>query len=97
MSFFIYGNAGGIDEVIKELANPNKKTFKSLESVFKHLIKKNHDAFTMEDLSVRFYGYDERINKNVYMISTSNYEYMSTRIIGFKMFINYLVEIKEEE
>lgn len=89
MRFFIYGNAGGIDEVKKELNKP-KKTFKTLTDVFDHLVKNHNNAFTKEDLVLRLHAYDDRIDKNVYMISTVKYKGMK-RIV--RMFISYLVEV----
>lgn len=93
MRFFIYGNSGGIDKVKEELSNP-KETFGGIKEVLVALKERYYNMFDIYDLSVIYYAYDERIEKDVYMVVTNkmgdeNYieEY------GHPQFVSYLVTI----
>ena len=68
--YYIYGNSGGIDTVIKDLRNP-KEFFSSLKDVFNKLIDDYSGLISMGDLSVSYYGYDDRLKKDVYIIGVS--------------------------
>ena len=68
--YYIYGNSGGIDEVLKDIKRP-KKTFSSIKDVFEHIVREYGGFVSMEELSVRYYGYDDRLEKDVYLIGTS--------------------------
>ena len=70
MKFFIYGNGGGIDEVKKALKNP-KETFNTIKEVFEAIKRRYGDLIYIDDLSVKFYCYDDRIDKDVYMVVTN--------------------------
>lgn len=93
MKFFIYGNSGGIDKVIEELDNP-KETFRSLKEVLLAIKEEYDNAFTIEDLSISYYTYDERIGKDVYIVATNQYDdedYIEE--YGCPQFVSYLVAI----
>lgn len=94
MKFFIYGNSGGIDEVKKELANPKTKTFETIKQVCTTLVKQRDNAFDVEDLYIRYYGYDNRIEKDVYIIATCRHGKENyIKKYGCPQFISYMVTI----
>ena len=70
MKFFIYGNGGGIDKVKEELKNP-KETYESIKEVFEEIKRRYANLLDIDDLSVKYYGYDARIGKDVYMVVTN--------------------------
>lgn len=67
--YFIYGNSGGIDKVKKELENP-KETFANIKEVFEKIKERHGNLLNITDLSVKYYCYDDRIEKDVYMVVT---------------------------
>lgn len=93
MRFFIYGNSGGIDKVKEELSNP-KETFGSIKEVLVALKERYYNMFGIYDLSVIYYAYDERIEKDVYMVVTNKMgdeDYIEG--YGHPQFVSYLVTI----
>lgn len=93
MRFFLYGNSGGIYRVKDELANP-KETFATIREACMAVVERNHDMFDIEDLFIKYYGYDERIEKDVYMITTSCYgdeDYIKE--YGYPQFVSYMVSV----
>lgn len=68
--YFIYGNDGCIDDVIDGLQNNYGLRFSTLYDVFDYVEK--HSMFIKkDDLSLKYYCYDSRINKRVFMICTN--------------------------
>ena len=93
MKFFIYGNGGGIDEVKKALKNP-KETFNTIKEVFEAIKRRYGDLIYIDDLSVKFYCYDDRIDKDVYMVVTNRCgkeDYIKK--YKYPQFISYLVNV----
>lgn len=96
MSFMMYGNGGGIDEVIAEIANPTK-VYNSIIVAFLDLVKTSpKGTYSVEDLSLKYYGFDDRIGKDVYMIVSNrcgkeNY----IKKYGHPCFVRYLVQLDE--
>jgi len=93
MRFFLYGNSGGIDNVKKELSNP-KETFETIKDACAALVEQRLNAFDIEDLHIRYYGYDKRIEKDVYLIATSRYgkeDYIKK--YGCPQFVSYMVTV----
>ena len=93
MKYFLYGNSGGIGKVKEELSNP-KETFKNIKEVFVALKERYYNLFDISDLSIKYYAYDERIKKDVYMIVTNklgNKDYIEE--YGCPQFISYMVNI----
>lgn len=93
MKFFIYGNGGGINKVIEELDNP-KETFESLKEVFETIVRRYFGLLDIEDLSIKYYCYDDRIKKDVYMVVTNRYG-DENYIKKYKcpQFVSYLVSV----
>ena len=93
MKFFLYGNGGGIDEVKKELKHP-KETFKTIKEVFEEIKRRYGDFLDIEDLSVKYYCYDDRIEKDVYMVVTDRCG-KEDYIKKYKcpQFVSYLVNV----
>ena len=90
MSFFIYGNSGGIDEIKRQLNAPNKRTVSTLKEVFENISKQHEGAVSVNDLSIIYYGYDPRIDMDVYTVTTNRYgsedymkKYKHPQYIGF--------------
>lgn len=93
MSLFIYGNAGGIDRVKDKINNP-QETFDTIKEACMAVVKQYNNMFALEDLYVRYYGYDERINKDVYLITTNRYgEENYIKKYGHPQFVSYMVSI----
>lgn len=91
--YFIYGNSGGIDKVKEELSNP-KETFENIKEVFETIVKRYSGMLDIEDLSVKYYCYDDRIERDVYMIVTNrcgNEDYIEK--YKCPQFAGYLVSI----
>lgn len=97
MRYFTYGNSGGIDNIKKELSNP-KVTFDSIKEMLFEVSRRYQDAwgvlFDIEDLSIRYYGYDERIEKDVYMICTNRHgDKNFIEMYGCPQFVSYFVTV----
>ena len=93
MRYYIYGNGGGIDEVRKGLEDP-KDTFNSIKDVFLSLSNRACNMYGISDLSVKYFCYDDRIDKDVYMVVTNRCgkeNYLKKH--GCPQFVSYLVEI----
>lgn len=69
MKYFLYGNSGGIEKVAYDLSNPDKKTYGSIKEAFEAVVK-FYDlcSLRIEDLSIEYYTYDDRIRKEVYIV-----------------------------
>ncbi len=92
--YFIYGNSGGINEVINDLKNYKGLRFRTLNEVFDY-IADNSKGMKKEDLSIKHWCYDDRIEKDVFMVSTNKFgkdnyikKYGCTQFAGY-----YLVEL----
>lgn len=93
MKFFIYGNGGGINKVKEELNNP-KETFSNIKEVFEKIKERYGNLLDVIDLSVKYYCYDDRIEKDVYMVVTDrcgDVDYIEK--YKCPQFISYLVII----
>lgn len=97
MSYLIFGNDGCIDDVKKLIKRP-KKTFKTINDVFDHLVETTNDIaidkLDKRDLFVNYYCHDERIGKDVYMITCAkrgNEDYM--RKYHWPQYLRYMVEV----
>ena len=92
--YFIYGNGGSIWETKNRLDAGKEDRYNSLYDVLcvlgeRHAIG-NINAFDTEDLTIRYYGTDSRIDKDVYIICTKRYfrEKYDT-----PQFVSFLVEV----
>ena len=92
--YFIYGNSGGINEVINDLKNYKGLRFRTLNEVFDY-IANNSMGMKKEDLTIKHYCYDNRINKEVFMVCTNRFgkdnyikKYGHTIFAGY-----YLIEL----
>lgn len=70
MKLYLYGNGGGIDKVIEDISN-SPKTYGSLKEVMFELKQRYFNQFELNDLAIKYYAYDGRLRKDVYMITTS--------------------------
>lgn len=90
--YLIYGNFCGTDYVIKQIKKPTQHVFESLKEVFEALVDLHYRNFHISDLSIRYYGYDDRIKKDVYIIGTSRMgkeDYIDK--YGCPQFVSYLI------
>lgn len=93
MRYFIYGNGGGIDKVKRDLENP-EETFSSLLEVF-NILKERFSIPDIHCLSLEHYCCDPRIDKEVYVVLTKNFDYTNClEKYGCPQFVSYLVEIE---
>lgn len=96
MGYLTYGNGGGIDKVIAEIANPTK-VHEGIIAAFLDIVKTSpKGTYAVDDLSLKYYGFDERIGKDVYMIVSNrcgkeNY----IKKYGHPCFVRYLIELEE--
>ena len=94
--YFLYGNGGGINKVIEEMNN-SPRYFSSIKDalveVAEEISRWGTPISAKEDLNVCFYGYDKRINKNVYMITTTKY---GNEIYSHPVFAKYMVDLEEK-
>ena len=93
--YFLYGNGGGIDKVIEEMNN-SPHYFHSIKDALAKVAEEVSllgDSISLkEDLSICFYSYDDRINKNVYMITTTKY---GDKTFSHPVFVKYLIDLEE--
>lgn len=104
MRLFAYGNCGGIGRVIKDIEliensdiNNNHKdvpeTFSSIREVFNYIISEfEGDILSMDNLYLKYYGPDKRINHNVYMVVTDNY---NGKQEVPPVFLKYVIDLDE--
>lgn len=91
--YFIYGNSGGIDKVINDLENHKGLRFRTLEEVFNY-IADNSMGMIKDDLSIKYWCYDKRIQKNVFMVSTNRFGKDNYIKKGYTCFAGYfLIEL----
>ena len=91
--YFIYGNSGGINKVKEELNNP-KETFSNIKEVFEKIKERHGNLLDITDLSIKYYCYDDRIKKDVYMVVTDrcgDEKYIEK--YKCPQFVSYLVNI----
>ena len=93
MKFFLYGNGGGIDKVKEELKNP-KETFSTLKEAFEEIVRRYSGFLDIRDLHIQYYYYDSRIEKEVFIVTTSRYgneDYIKK--CGCPQFVSYMVTV----
>lgn len=93
--YFLYGNGGGIDKVIDDMNNSPHYFYSikdALAEVAEEISRWGNPISIKEDLSVCFYCYDDRINKNVYMITTTKF---GDKTYPHPIFAKYLVDLEE--
>ena len=91
--YFMYGNGGGIHNVIASLEN-NPEYYTTLKDCFENLVALCNGAYSIKDLTMDFYTFDERINKDVYVIGTKRYRQEDyIKEYGCPQFVQYLVEL----
>ncbi len=91
--YMIYNNSEGIDKVIKQIKRP-RKTFGSIKEIYEELVNNYLNAFSIDDLYLRYYGYDDRIEKDVYVITTSRLgkdDYIKK--YGCPQFVCYMIQL----
>ena len=82
MKYFKYGNIGGIGRVIDREINPNSGYYDSLIDLLESEVYSEH---TIEGFRIKRYGFDDRLNKNVYMVLHDRGEYK-------QQFVCYFIE-----
>lgn len=80
---YIYGNDSDIFKVQKRVHNFNHKHFNNLKEVFIYLSELKKDIIK-SNLKMKYYAYDDRLDKDVWMIIAD--------MKGYKnQFISYLI------
>jgi hypothetical protein len=93
MGYIMYGNQNGFASVKEQIDNPSK-VFGSINEVFNEIVQKSRGTYSIGDLYLKYHGYDSRIDKNVYIITTTRCgteDYIE--LYGCPQFVRYLVEI----
>ena len=91
--YMIYGNSGGINEVVEKIKLPTD-TFGSIKAVYEELVKRYPGSFSVDDLCLRYYGYDDRINKDVYIIGTGRQGDVDCyEKFGYPQFVCYMIQL----
>jgi hypothetical protein len=78
--YFKYGNNGGIDKVKRREINCNSGYFNSLKALLDSCITKYAKNYKIE-----YYGYDDRIKRDVYMVVADHSGYK-------QQFMSYFIE-----
>ena len=93
MKYFIYGNGRGITKTIEmmEIAeDTNEGTFRTIDEILNYLVFDSLGCFNKDNLQVVFYGFDTRINKDVFMVTTNRFE---NRKFDVPQFVKFIVVI----
>ena len=70
-----------LDEAMAE-----KKEFSSIKEMLKYLVKEHKKAFDIWDKSITYYGYDERISWETFIVTVAKYRdeiFEHPQAIGF--------------
>jgi hypothetical protein len=80
---------GGLAEAMKEV-----KKFSSVKEMTEYLVEYHGNAFDASDVYISYYGYDERIGWETYIVTVSRYydedyleKYHCPQAIGFCTFV----------
>lgn len=93
MKFYLYGNGGGIDKVIEDISN-SPKTYASLKEIMFELKERYFNQFDIYDLCIQYYCYDNRLNKDVYIVTTSRMgEEDYIQKCGCPQFISFMISL----
>ncbi len=107
--YFLYEELNGIENTKMRIINAidtGKNVFSSLHECFNHICKKYNcykcltegheiNMINEEDLLIKYYGYDSRIDYDVYMVLTKRLgkeNYIEK--YGTPQFIDFLIELK---
>ncbi len=91
--FYVYGNSGGIGKVLQDLSH-KPKTYGSVEEALNAIQKKHAQYLDMHNLHVEYYTYDNRLEKDVFMITTDRFgdeDYIAT--CGTPQFVAYMIAV----
>lgn len=83
MKYFKYGNSGGIDKVRNREINYNSGYYESLHELLKSLT--HGTSYAMSGFRIIRYAFDERLDKDVYMVLHDIGEYK-------EQFVCYFIE-----
>jgi hypothetical protein len=83
---YAYGNSGGIDDVKKRLINPPYfKFYNCLYDLIHTLTNISYFGNSIKaykDLSIKHYGYDDRLNKQIFMV-TANHSGLKNQFVCY--------------
>ena len=89
MAYLLYGNSGGICKVQKQIEN-RENVYTSLLDALKAVADTPLHLFDVEDLSIKHYGYDPRIKKEVFIILTQR---IRDERYTTPLFVSFMVEV----
>lgn len=93
MAYMIYGNSGGIHQV-QAMIKSGTPVYSTLKEALEAAQDNVLHTYDVSDLSIKYYGYDDRIDKDVYVILTrrcSNRDFI--KMYGTPQFASYLIEV----
>ena len=89
MNYYCYGNGGIIDSVIKRELNYNSFYASNILEIINKTINVSlaYKFLGVKDVYIKYYGYDERLKRDVYMMLNSK------KICGYKdQFMKFIIE-----
>ena len=89
MAYLLYGNSGGICKVQKQIEN-RENVYTSLLDALKAVADTPLHLFDVEDLSIEDYGYDPRLDKEVYIILAKRFRDVT---YSPPAFVSFMVEV----
>ena len=98
--YMVYGNGSGFEKILNDLENEtclHSKRYNSIYEIFNNLVCESNNAFSINDLNIKVHGFDNRINKIVYMITIKRYfkeDFISE--YGCPQFYKYMIDLDEE-
>lgn len=95
--YLLYGNFGGIDQVKESIQNKSGDTVCSINEAFRFLSGRCvPPLYSVEVLVLHQYGFDERLNRTVYMICTKRYANIDCIAeYGAPQFVSFMVDLEE--
>lgn len=89
MAYLLYGNSGGIARVQKFIED-RLNVYPTLLDALKFVAYSQLRSFDVEDLSIKHYGYDPRIKKEVFIILTRRFR---DEMYTTPQFVSFMVEV----
>lgn len=89
MAYLLYGNSGGIARVQKFIED-RQNVYPTLLDALKSVADSQLRLFDVEDLSIKHYGYDPRIKKEVFIILTRR---IRDEMYTTPQFVSFMVEV----
>jgi hypothetical protein len=89
MAYLLYGHCGGITTVQKFIED-RQNVYPTLLDALKSVADSQLRSFDVKDLSIKYYCYDPRIKKEVFIILTRRFR---DEMYTNPQFVSYMVEV----